>query len=255
MDHHSSDVDDSKNYELFRDTLSAVLIQRLSKPQQRTRRQRRPPAPDVTNEAADEEEDDGDLDEFIEYIASSAFACLPEELRSLTHHGWAASAAMQERYAVPLTGARAADLLSALDVSAADSLAAYSITGRDQDPTELLAPVLSSYVAAASTPPPAPISTKSQATACELCHRDYINLTYHHLIPRFVHAKAVKRGWRRPDELQNVAWLCGACHRAVHRFASHEDLARYYYTVDLLAQQDEIARFAQWAGRLRWKKK
>lgn len=75
----------------------------------------------------------------------------------------------------------------------------------------------------------------------------------HHLIPRFVHAKVVKRGWHRPDQLQNVAWLCGACHRFVHQFANHEDLARHYYTVDLLLEQPEMVAWAEWVGRLRWK--
>ena len=45
----------------------------------------------------------------------------------------------------------------------------------------------------------------------------------------------------------------GACHRFVHHFAKHEDLARYYYTVDMLLEQPKIQEFAKWVGRLRWK--
>ncbi|KAL2260574.1 hypothetical protein VTK26DRAFT_5369 [Humicola hyalothermophila] len=119
----------------------------------------------------------------------------------------------------------------------------------------LLAPVLSSYIEAQTTPPPPPASTRALASACEICGRDWINLSYHHLIPRMVHDKVVKRGWHHPDDLQNVAWLCGACHRFVHRFAPHEELARRFYTVERLLEAEEVRRFAAWVGRLRWKKR
>ncbi|EQK97911.1 YisB protein [Ophiocordyceps sinensis CO18] len=68
-----------------------------------------------------------------------------------------------------------------------------------------------------------------------------------------VHDKAAKRGWHREEDLQNVDWLCGACHRFVHHFRGHEDLARHYYAVELLLADDEVGRFAAWAGSLGWK--
>ena len=259
---HPAEGENAKNYELFRDSLSAVLIEKLSRPSGKPRRRQRKasektggdnaedPAP--TSNDADAAED---LAEFIDYIASETFTSLPSDLQSLTHYTWDSAPSLRERYAGPFTGADVPDLLPSLDPSIADSLSAYGIATAAQGVPELLAPVVGAYVSAATTPPPPPITTKAAFDACELCGRDWINLTYHHLIPRFVHAKVVKRGWHRPDELQNVAWLCGACHRAVHRFASHEDLARHYYTVELLKQQDEIVRFAEWVGKLRWKGK
>jgi hypothetical protein len=161
---------------------------------------------------------------------------------------------LRERYSLPLTGADIDDILPALDASVRESLETYGIIDESkQGINEFLAAVLSAYVNAVSTPPPPPGSTKGQVTACEICGRDWINLTYHHLIPRFVHDKVIKRGWHRPEELNNVAWLCGACHRFVHRFANHEDLAKNYYTVELLLQEEEIVSFATWVSRLRWK--
>jgi hypothetical protein len=68
-----------------------------------------------------------------------------------------------------------------------------------------------------------------------------------------VHDKVVRRGWHRADELQNVAWLCGACHRFVHRFRGHEELAREYYTVERLLGAEEVRAFAGWVGGVRWK--
>ncbi len=192
--------------------------------------------------------------EFIEYIASETFQYLPDELKTLDYYVYAKDADLQACYALPLTGEDVAYLLPTLDPSITESLTAYGII---HDPVqginEFLAPVLTSLIAAISTPPPAPSSTKAQAEGCEICERDWIPLSYHHLIPRFVHAKAVKRGWHREEDLQNVAWLCGACHRFVHRFANHEELARRYYTVELLMQEEEVVKWADWVGRLRWK--
>lgn len=68
-----------------------------------------------------------------------------------------------------------------------------------------------------------------------------------------MHAKAVKRGWHTEDELNNVAWLCRACHSYVHRVASHEELARGFYTVERLGEREDVGRFVEWVGRVRWK--
>ncbi|KAK0649480.1 hypothetical protein B0T16DRAFT_327225 [Cercophora newfieldiana] len=264
------------NYETFRDTLSVVLVQRLSqlpaKPNKAksSRRSKRPhttaPEPTTTPEPSNPSSDAEDLSEFIDYIATEIFTTLPSPLRTLSHHTWTTTPALQTTYPLPLTADSTAPLFTSLDPSIPDSLLAYSIITStpttplplDSKPStppislpDLLAPVLTSYLTACTTPPPPPSSTKSTTTACEICQRDWINLTYHHLIPRFVHAKVVKRGWHRADELQNVAWLCGACHRFVHQFANHEDLARRYYTVDLLLAEEEVVRWAEWVGRLR----
>jgi hypothetical protein len=90
-------------------------------------------------------------------------------------------------------------------------------------------------------------------SGCEICQREHIPLTYHHLIPKMVHEKAAKRGWHTREELNNVAWLCRACHSFVHGFAGHEALARELYTVELLLEREEVRRFAGWVGRVRWK--
>lgn len=252
--------DQRKNHDLFRDCLSSVLIERVTKPEPKARRRaksKKPSAAEAPGGPQSREnrlKDAEELADFAEYIAAETFDCLPDELKTLDHHAYAGDADLQARYALPLTGSDVAALVPSLDPAVPESLLAYGITDEiRQGPDEFLAPVLTSFVAAVSAPPPAPSSTRSKAAACELCGRDWIPLTYHHLIPRFVHAKAVKRGWHREEDLQSVAWLCRACHSFVHQFASHEDLARYYYTVDLLLEQDQIVQFAKWISRLRWK--
>ena len=78
-------------------------------------------------------------------------------------------------------------------------------------------------------------------------------MTYHHLIPRQMHAKAVKRGWAKEWELQKVAWLCRACHSFVHRIASNEELARDWRSVEDLMEREDVQAWAKWVGKVRWK--
>lgn len=67
--------------------------------------------------------------------------------------------------------------------------------------------------------------------------------------------KVLKRGWHPEDQLQNVAWLCRACHTFVHHVASNEELAKEWFTVEALLERDDVVRFAGWVGKVRWKAK
>ncbi|KAL7620085.1 hypothetical protein AAE478_010635 [Parahypoxylon ruwenzoriense] len=270
--------DEQRNYGIFRGCLSNALIEKISRPQVKPKRRtksKKPPRPSPspytvsatsassdgdTNTSEDTKQDaDADLSnaealaEFADYIAAETFRALPPGLKIVDHYAYAADPALQSRYALSLTGADTSRLLPSLDPSIADSLSAYGITSALQGVDEFLAPILTSFLTALSTSPPPPRSTLRSAEGCELCGRDWVPLSYHHLIPRFVHGKAVRRGWHRECDLQNVAWLCGACHRFVHRFAGHEDLARKYYTVKLLLEEERVRLWVDWVGRLRWK--
>ncbi|KAI0505418.1 hypothetical protein F5B22DRAFT_628102 [Xylaria bambusicola] len=278
--------DQQRNYEVFRDCLATALLEKISEPEAKPRRRTKTKpkrktlssTPSHVNSASGGE-DHGlngehpdladpsikshvelkensvpgdDLADFTDYIATETFACLPAELKTADYHDYMASPELQAQFILPLTGADMSAHLPNLDPDIPESLSAYGITHEQkQGINEFLAPVLTAFLISLSTPPPAPSTTRAEA--CEICGRDWINLSYHHLIPRFVHAKAVRRGWHRECDLQNVAWLCGACHHFVHRFAPHEELARRYYTVELLLAEDEVRRWADWVGRLRWK--
>lgn len=111
--------------------------------------------------------------------------------------------------------------------------------------------MLSEYTSSVTTGPPAWASTR--ADACEICERDWIPLSYHHLIPRGVHAKVVKKGWHDEWMLNSVAWLCRACHSFVHRMASNEELAREWFTVERICEREDVRDWAMWVGRVRWK--
>ena len=250
------------NHDQFRDILSSALIEKIRKPQKgRGNKQKRRGKPANietrvhSNGEADSEAVVEELSEFSDYIASIVFESLPPELQTITHRSWAESPRLQEEYTLPLTSNDISEKITAtLDPEVSESLTTYGIlTPPAEDITTFLAPILTTYLATASATPPAPSSTRSRATECETCGRDWVPLTYHHLVPRFVHAKALKRGWHREEDLQAAAWLCRACHSFVHRFAGHEELAREYYTVERLLAQEEIRSFAAWVGRVRWK--
>lgn len=135
-----------------------------------------------------------------------------------------------------------------------DTLVAYRLISPPRtDLVTFITPVLSSYVAAVTKPPPAWHTTRP--SACEICERDWIPLSYHHLIPKAVHAKVLKRGWHDEHMLNKVGWLCGACHRFVHRMATNEELAREWHDVGKILEREDVQRWKGWVGGVRWKKR
>lgn len=70
-----------------------------------------------------------------------------------------------------------------------------------------------------------------------------------------MHAKALKRGWHDADRLQSLARLCRACHSFVHGLCGNEELARRWWSVELLVGREDVRRWGEWAGRVRWKKR
>lgn len=142
-------------------------------------------------------------------------------------------------------------LSSTVQPSVPDSLCAYGMIPDPSDVPRFLHQIFRDYIAAVTAPPP--VWSETQATACEICGRDWIPLTYHHLIPKEVHAKVLKRKWHEDWMLNSVAWICRACHNFVHRMASNEELAREWYTVERILQREDVQNWARWASRLRWK--
>lgn len=142
-----------------------------------------------------------------------------------------------------------------MPLTVADSLSSYGLIQDESDLDRFLEPALSTYVTAVSSPPPehTPAVMASRPDGCEICQREHLPLTYHHLIPRQVHAKVLKRGWHKEWELNKVAWLCRACHTFVHKIGSNELLARELYSVDLLLEREDVQKWAAWVAKIRWK--
>ena len=168
-------------------------------------------------------------------------------------------------YAASRLAAGIATTLSRLPPSVHDTLASSALPAAE----ELLTPVLTALLT--PSPEDSDLSTPSSAVAtprngngrgprpaeCEICARPatQIPLTAHHLVPRSVAAKAVKRGWHTAEKTTDLAWLCRACHSFVHGVASNEELAREWYSVELLFTREDVGRWAAWAGRVRYLKR
>lgn len=87
----------------------------------------------------------------------------------------------------------------------------------------------------------------SQDDCCELCGRNNIALTRHHLIPQSRHNKArTKRHFSKVDMHTSIAMLCRPCHNQVHKLFSNHELADYYHSVDRLKQHSDMEKFINW---------
>ena len=178
---------------------------------------------------------------------------MPIPLQTLSYSALQHNPSLSETYAIPLPRPTLESLTDTLPTIITDSLSAYAIVLDPADVPDFLHHVLAEYIPAVTTPPPVWVTTR--ADACEICERDWIPLSYHHLIPRGVHDKVRKKGWHDEWMLNSVAWLCRACHSFVHRMASNEELAREWFTIDRILEREDVKVWAGWVGRVRWKTK
>ncbi|KAF2717634.1 hypothetical protein K431DRAFT_232622 [Polychaeton citri CBS 116435] len=249
--------DAGDNFQTFRECLSTTIIEKLAPPAHKRKKVkgRKNAIKPVTKPVTESDNAAADLSDFVEYLSEEIFPSLPDELRTLSYATVQNDGSIGEKYSLPLDSALLEVVLKPLPPSVADSLTSYNLIHDTTDLERFLEPALSSYISSTTAPPPehAPSSSAARPDGCEICQREHLPLTYHHLIPRQVHEKAVKRGWAREWELQKVAWLCRACHSYVHRIASNEELARELNSVDALLEREDVQKFAQWMSRVRWK--
>jgi hypothetical protein len=158
-----------------------------------------------------EEELATELDEFIQYLTQETFDALPENVKSMESF-------------VPRSGQElAADLDLAEDLgtvsappSFRETVITYSLTTDDNGAEDMFSSILSNFNdelgsiaedAKRASLPPAQGWKSTRTDTCEICGRE-VPLTYHHLIPRSVHDKVLKRKWHPQEMLNVVAWLC-----------------------------------------------
>lgn len=268
---------EQSNYETFRDSLSIQVVSKLAtgiktrKTRARSRKKSdgrhkgtESGSTDANSEGSEAEEFAEFVDvaapfltvwmlcsRFVQYLSTEIFTSLPDELRTLSYSAVYNDLELDAKYSDPLSLDTLSSLIDTLPPSVSDSLTSYALISTPGDLSSFLLPIFTSYITSTTLPPPPWQSTRS--TSCELCSRSWIPLTYHHLIPRGVHAKALKRGWAEEWELNKVAWLCRACHSFVHRVATNEDLAREWSSVERLLAREDVKEFVTWVGRVRWK--
>ena len=85
---------------------------------------------------------------------------------------------------------------------------------------------------------------RQQIKACELCGREGLKLTEHHLIPKAVHRKQrYRRMYDRDDMLTRKLLVCRPCHNAIHRCIPDEkELAMHYPTREALLENEELQK-------------
>ncbi|WP_372369657.1 HNH endonuclease [Candidatus Uabimicrobium sp. HlEnr_7] len=87
----------------------------------------------------------------------------------------------------------------------------------------------------------------SEMNVCEMCKREALRLTKHHLIPRTRHKnKKNKRNFSRQEVKERLAMLCRNCHSAIHAFLSNKELEYEYNTIEKLLQHPEVSKFVSW---------
>ncbi len=84
---------------------------------------------------------------------------------------------------------------------------------------------------------------------CELCRREGVSVTRHHLIPRAVHRRPrTARSFPQEELNTRIAMLCRACHKFIHTVLSEKELAAEYSTLEKLRAHPEIHKFLQWVA-------
>lgn len=201
-------------------------------------------------------------DNIAKYLSSLIFPSLPLSLRTLSHTTFKSSPALQSAYTPPLSHSTRSNLLLTIPPPALDMLTSAALLPPQPDPPALhalLTPVLTAYITAVTAAPPPWSQTRT--SACELCARSWVPLTYHHLIPKSTHERVRRRGWHGEEALGSVAWLCRACHSFVHRLRGNEELARGFYTVELIVGggvegddevRERVEGWVKWVGGVRW---
>ncbi|KAG6833153.1 hypothetical protein H0H87_010540 [Tephrocybe sp. NHM501043] len=139
-------------------------------------------------------QDSSELDDFSSYLASEAWGTLADPIRTASYESRTSVLSDIDDL-----------LLDNTSVSFTDTLISYGFASDHDDALKFLRKVLADYVADACAPPPVWSSTRT--TECEICERE-VPLTYHHLIPRSTHAKALKKKWHPEAIINSVAWLC-----------------------------------------------
>lgn len=70
---------------------------------------------------------------------------------------------------------------------------------------------------------------------CELCGRQDVLLTVHHLTPR-----------EEGGAFLPTALLCIACHKQVHALYTNQELAACLNTLDALRQDEKLVPYIKW---------
>lgn len=156
--------------------------------------------------ASPEDDVDGSqLSDFSSYLSHEVWPTLPPSFHNASY---------ETRPSLPVldtdldSGSMSTMLrLENIPTSFSDSLISYGICDDWDSAVEFLRKVVVDYMHEACKPPPVWSATRKDHKECEMCERE-VPLTYHHLIPRSMHTRVLKKKWHPESMLGSVAWLC-----------------------------------------------
>ena len=79
---------------------------------------------------------------------------------------------------------------------------------------------------------------------CELCERENVEVTRHHLVPRMRHNKKVKR--EIGADRNHTVPLCRPCHDQLHALFTEKELEREYNTIEKLLAHSDVQTWLAW---------
>ncbi|GHA54162.1 restriction endonuclease [Pontibacter akesuensis] len=87
------------------------------------------------------------------------------------------------------------------------------------------------------------MARKQETLVCELCEREVLSLSRHHLVPR-------EEGGRYGA----VADLCQPCHSTLHLTFDNKELALLYNSIPALKQAEPLQKYLNWVRSKRIEK-
>lgn len=91
---------------------------------------------------------------------------------------------------------------------------------------------------------------------CEMCKRENVKLTFHHLIPKTVHRRSYfKKKYSRQFLNTHGLNLCNLCHNGLHRLYDEMTLAKQYHTLDLILADQAISKHIEWVRKQKGEKR
>jgi hypothetical protein len=86
------------------------------------------------------------------------------------------------------------------------------------------------------------------ARLCQLCGADEVS-SFHHLIPRTLHANRWFKARYTREELRRGIDVCRTCHSMIHELISEKQLGRQFGTLEALAAHPKLSKYIAWKRR------
>ncbi|WP_370261803.1 hypothetical protein [Limnobacter sp.] len=83
---------------------------------------------------------------------------------------------------------------------------------------------------------------------CACCGR-YTPLTFHHLIPKKLHRRAYFKKHFNKQALNAGIQVCRTCHDGIHDLYTEMELAKRFFSLELLKADEALQRHFHWVSK------